>query len=339
MLLPVGIAVLIVDGHLDLAYNAVRGRDVLRPAADQPADEEGIPTVGLPDLRTGGAGLVLATIFCLPALESPQGYSTLDQAAAAGRQQLEWYQRQVEGGVFRVVRNAGEIPAESAGERALPIVLLLEGADPIRDPSEIDWWWSQGLRAVGLAWKQTRYAGGTKYPGPLTAEGVVLAKALDRAGIIHDTSHLAEESFWQLLEITSGPVMASHSNCRSIVPTDRQLSDEMIRAVLVRGGIIGMNFYHKFILSPEEFGRRRATLNDLVHHIRHICDLAGNANQIGLGTDMDGGLGREEIPVEIRSWGDMRRVANALAAGGFGDAEVRGILGGNWLTFLRKSLP
>ena len=112
-------------------------------------------------------------------------------------------------------------------------------------------------------------------------------------GIIHDVSHLAEESFWQLLDISSGPVMASHSNCRAIVPTDRQLSDEMIGALISRGAVIGINFFDRFLLPPAEIGRR-ADLGDVVRHIRHICDLAGNAQHVGLGTDMDGGLGRTD---------------------------------------------
>jgi membrane dipeptidase len=329
---------LIADGHLDLAYNALRGRDVLRPAAEQAADAEGIPSVGLPDLRAGGVGLIFATIFYVPAFENPSGYSTPDEAAEVGRKQLDWYHQRREEGVFRFVERAADVPTDSAGANPLPALLLLEGADPIRNASEIDWWVSQGLRAVGLAWKQTRYAGGTRAPGPLTPDGMILTRALDAAGIIHDTSHLAEESFWQLLELTRGPVMASHSNCRSMVPTDRQLSDEMIRAIVARGGVIGINFYYKFLLPPSDLGHRRANLNDVISHIRHICDLSGNAEHVAIGTDMDGGLGREEIPVEIRSSADLPLIADALSAAEFSDQDVRRIMGGNWQDFLRHSL-
>jgi membrane dipeptidase len=195
------------------------------------------------------------------------------------------------------------------------------------------------LRAVGLAWKRTRYAGGTGMPGPLTSDGVELVRELDRFGIIHDTSHLAEQSFWQLLEITSGPVMASHSNCRLIVPTDRQLSDDMIRAIVDRGGVIGINFFDRFLLPPEQYGKRRATLADMVMHIRHICELAGNARHVGLGTDMDGGLGRDQIPIEIKTSADLPRVADALATAGFAKADITAIMGGNWLRFFAEVMP
>ncbi|HEY0910232.1 MAG TPA: membrane dipeptidase, partial [Bradyrhizobium sp.] len=150
---------------------------------------------------------------------------------------------------------------------------------------------------------------------------------------------LAEESFWNLLDASGGPVMASHSNCRSIVPTDRQLSDEMIRAIVKRGGVIGINFFDKFLIPSADYGSRRATLADVVNHLQHMCDLAGDADHVGLGTDMDGGLGREQIPQEIRTSADLPRVADALSAAGFGDESIAGILGANWLRFFESALP
>jgi len=328
---------LIVDAHLDLSYNALRGRDVLRPAIEQTPDEEGIPTVGVPDLKAGGVGLVCATIFCEPSINGKPGYRTADEAHAVGMKHLDWYRQQEQAGRFRFVRSAAGLPTDLTGP--LPAILLLEGADPLRTPADVRPWFDAGLRAVGLAWKQTRYAGGTGNPGPLTAEGVALVKALDAVGIIHDASHLAEESFWNLLDVSGGPVMASHSNCRSIVPTDRQLTDAMARAVFSRGGVIGINFFDKFLVPQKDYGRRRATLADVATHLRHFCGLAGDALHVGLGTDMDGGLGREQIPHEITTSADLPRLADALSSAGFDDAAVGGILGGNWLRFFGERLP
>jgi membrane dipeptidase len=142
-----------------------------------------------------------------------------------------------------------------------------------------------------------------------------------------------------LLDVSGGPVMASHSNCRAIVPTDRQLSDDMIRAIVARGGVIGINFFDKFLIPPAEYGKRRADLSDVVRHAQHVCDLAGDAAYVGIGTDMDGGLGREQIPQEIRTSADLPRVADALASAGFGDEDVRRITGANWLHFFARTLP
>ena len=83
----------------------------------------------------------------------------------------------------------------------------MEGADALRSPDDVAEWFDAGLRILGLAWQRTRAAGGTDNPGPLTAEGRALVKAFDAAGIIHDTSHLADESFWQLMDLASGPMM------------------------------------------------------------------------------------------------------------------------------------
>jgi len=328
---------LVVDAHLDLSYNALRGRNVLAPASEQTPDEEGIPTVGLPDLREGGVGLICATIFCMPEYDKFKGYRTAAEAREVALRELDWYRRQEDSGRMRFVRTSADLDTDSSTSQAA--ILLMEGADPLLSPDDLADWFAAGLRIVGLAWRQTRYAGGTKMPGPLTPAGREMVQALDRHRIIHDLSHLAEESFWQLLDISGGPVIASHSNCRSIVPTDRQLSDEMIRAIGKRNGVIGINFFDKFLLPPAEQGHRRATLGDVVAHIRHMCDLIGDARHVGIGTDMDGGLGRNEIPEEIQTSADLPRIADALSHDGFNDSDVRAILGGNWIEFFRKNLP
>jgi len=325
---------LLFDAHLDLAYNALRGRDVLRPAREQSPDEEGIPSVGLPDLRIGGVGLICATIFCAPASPKEPGYRSPDEAHEMAMKQMQWYRRQAQDGQIDIVDRRERLSRRSPGA-----VILLEGADPIRSVRDVAVFFGVGVRVVGLAWRQTRYAGGTGAPGPLTPEGVRLVRELDNVGIIHDASHLAEESFWQLLELSGGRVIASHSNCRSIVPTDRQLSDEMIRAVAKRDGVIGINFYDKFLLPPQEQGKRRATLGDVTAHLRHMCDVIGDDRHVGIGTDMDGGLGREQVPVEIESSADLGRLGDALSSAGFHDAAVAGILGGNWLRFFSEALP
>lgn len=335
---------LIVDAHLDLAYNALRGRDVLRPASKQEADAEGTPSVGLPDLRVGSVRLICATVFCAPDSPNERGYRTPDEAHAAAAEQLLWYRQQAHDGQLKIVADRTHLPASvgvGSPDAPTPIdaIILLEGADPIQSPDDLPYFFDSGVRIVGLAWKGTRYAGGTGAPGPLTPEGVRLVQELDRFGIIHDTSHLAEEAFFHLLDLAPRRIIASHSNCRSIVPTDRQLSDEMIRAIAQRGGVIGINLYDRFLLPPGEQGKRRATLADVVHHVRHMCDVAGSADHVGVGTDMDGGFGRESIPIEIESSANLPRIGDALHGAGFDDAAVRGILGHNWLRFFAAALP
>jgi membrane dipeptidase len=327
----------IIDAHLDLAYNAVRGREILRPARQQTADAEGIPSVGLPDLREGHVGLICATIFCAPDDPKERGYRTPDEAHAMAMQQIEWYRSAAGSSEMEFVTGALQVP--STANECVPAIMLLEGADPIRDPAEVQEFFDAGVRIVGLAWRKTRYAGGTGAPGPLTADGIKLVRELDRYGIIHDASHLAEDSFWQLMDLSAGKVIASHSNCRSIVPTDRQLSDKMIRSIAGRGGVIGINFYDRFLIPPAEHGKRRATLGDVATHLKHMCDVIGDARHLGIGTDMDGGLGREQIPIEIETSADLPRLADALTASRFDDEAVRNIMGENWRRFFSSALP
>ncbi|HMO27028.1 MAG TPA: membrane dipeptidase [Tepidisphaeraceae bacterium] len=334
---------MIVDAHLDLAFNVSRGRDVTRPAAEQPVVDNEIATVGLPDLRAGNVGLICATIFCEPrSAKFSQGYTSAEEALVIAQTQLQWYRDRFEDGSLGLVRSRGDLdeidhdpPASADPTRA---ILLLEGADPIRNADDVRFFRDAGVRIVGLAWKQTAHAGGTSQPGGLTELGRATVKHLDQLGMIHDASHLAEQAFWELLELSNGPVVASHSNCRAIVPTDRQLSDQMIRAIVQRGGMIGINYYDKFLLPPEEYGQRRATLADVVRHMQRICDLAGNANHVGIGTDLDGGLGREQVPVEITTIADLGRLAETLSSAGFADAMIANILGGNWVRYFRSQL-
>ena len=182
----------IVDAHLDLSYNALLGRDVFAPANDQPADEGGIPTVGLPDLQRGGVKLICATVFTMPSLDGKPGYVTAEDAYQEGVKHLNWYEAAEERGQFTFMRTPGDIARIVRGddpelEGTLPALLLLEGADPLRDPSDVPGWFDAGLRIVGLAWRRTRYAGGTGNPGPLTPEAYPLIKSFDEYGIIHDT--------------------------------------------------------------------------------------------------------------------------------------------------------
>jgi len=351
--------VFIADGHEDIAYNALHhGRDprlavaetreieALRPGgrAGAPAGLTGMDEramVGLPEHRRGGVGLVFATVFTMPA---PPEAATED-----GVSQLLYYHElaRQEAGV-RLIRTPGEADAlardwgatPSPAARPVGLVLLMEGADPISKPSELYEWFNGGLRIIGPAWRGTRYAGGTGAPGPLTAPGRSLLAEMARLGMLLDVSHLAEESFWQALERFPGTVLASHSNCRAITPTDRHLSDEMIRALAARGGVIGTVLANAFLdPAAREHPATRVTLDAVVRHIDHICQLTGSAAHCALGSDFDGGFGVESTPEELDSVADLGKIGEALGRSGYADADVAAIMGGNWLRLLRAGLP
>lgn len=317
----------------------MEGRDLLKSALEQKPDEGGIPTVGLPDLNRGRVGLICGTLFTAAKTYHRLGYTSAEEAFAIASTQMRWYQQQERAGRMRLVRRASDLPSPGDPGTTLHSIPLMENADPILNPDHVHHWFAQGVRIVGMAWKQTRYAGGTGFPGGLTAAGRALVPKLDEAGMIHDISHLAEASFWQLLDLTDRPVMASHSNCRTLVPTDRQLSNEMIKAIVDRGGVIGINFYDRFLIAPSIREMRRAKLTDVMDHVKLICDIAGNADHVGIGTDFDGGLGREQIPEEITTAADLAKLEEVAQRAGLTPADARKLMGGNWLRFFGKYLP
>jgi membrane dipeptidase len=314
----------------------------------------GACTVSLPDLARGGVGLVFGTLFTLPAaaqgtdLPAEQSYSTPDEAHAQALAQLDIYRGLADAGWLRLIGRRSDLAdhrvAWSAGDRTLGMVLLMENGDPIREPAEVSSWRAQGVRIVGPAWQGTRYCGGTHAPGPLTDLGRALMPALSRAGMILDISHMAEESFWQALDLFDGQVIASHSNCRVFVAesrADRHLSDAMIRALVSRGGVIGMVLYNAFLAAEYVTGDPKEPygIDRLLRHIDHICQITGDARHVAIGSDLDGGLGREQIPRELDSVADMPRIAEALSADGYADADVAAIMGGSWLRLLESALP
>lgn len=344
---------LIVDAHEDIAHNALAlGRDFRSSAhakriveGDRP--REGIATIGLPDALRGNVRVIFATIYAAPATSQVKlpgkSYSTPEQAEAQAREQIAYYAMlSMEPAVSIVTTSADLDKVVSSSEPHVGLVLLMEGADPIVEPHEAKDWFDSGVRIVGPAWHRTRYAGGTGDPGPLTELGRSLMGELSRTGLILDTSHLAEESFFEALDLFEGTVIASHSNARAFVPTDRQLSDGMLRSLIARGGVVGTVLYNAFLKQGwRESGARKedVTLGDVVAEIKYVCDLAGDSEHVGIGTDLDGGFGAESVPGGIDTVADLQRVGDALIDAHFGDVDVANILGGNWLRLLRRALP
>jgi membrane dipeptidase len=347
--------VFIVDAHEDIAFNALHhDRDVRRSvrrtrelelagASANCCGTEPLPEtamVGLPEHRRGGVGLVFATVFTLP---GPQEDVTADAWA-----QIGYYRALAEERTgARLITDRSALDqlvrdwraADAPAERPVGFVLLMEGADPVRDPADLEGWHRAGLRIIGPAWHGTRYAGGTQAPGPLTEQGRALLRQMERLGIVLDQSHMAEESFWQALDTFSGTVIASHSNCRAFVPGDRHLTDEMVRAIAARDGVIGAVLANRFLVAGWQPDDAPVTTEDVVRHIDHVCQLTGSARHCGIGSDFDGGFGVESTPDELDSVADLGEIGAALERHGYAAADIAGILGENWLRVLRGALP
>jgi membrane dipeptidase len=343
---------LVVDAHEDLAYNALTlGRDPRKSAhatraQEPPQGADGIATVGLPDFLAGNVRIVFATIYVSPessATSVGKKYKTPEQAEALAQEQLAYYALMAADPRVSLITNRSDLArVVNSPEPRLGMALLMEGADPIVAPQDVGKWFDAGVRLIGPAWSQTRYSGGTGKPGPLTELGKQLMREMSKHKLVLDTSHMAEESFFQALDLFSGPVIASHSNVRKFVPTDRQLSDEMIRALVKRDGVIGAVFYNQFLQyqwRQNGANNNAVTFATVIDHIKYICDLAGSARHCGIGTDFDGGFGAEATPKEIDTVADLQKFGDALADAGFADDDVRAMMGGNWLRLLERALP
>jgi membrane dipeptidase len=352
----------IFDVHLDLAMNALEwNRDLRQPLERMRWREWGMKdlvdrangTVTLPEMRRGRVGLCVATQigrFVSPFSKLP-GWNSPEQAWAQTQGQLAWYRAMEDAGEMVSIVNRTQLDAHldlwlKAGPDAskLPIgyILSLEGADSLVTLKHLERAYGYGLRAVGPAhYGPGRYANGTNDSGPLHPQGRELLKEMERLGIILDATHLCDESFWDALGRFSGPVWASHNNCRALADWNRQFSDDMIKALIERGAVIGMAFDAIMMVTGWVHHRSKAADFDLrieriCDHIDHICQLAGSAKHVGIGTDLDGGYGIEQMPMDMNSIADLQKLQGLLAARGYSQADIEGIFHGNFVGFLRR---
>jgi membrane dipeptidase len=238
------------------------------------------------------------------------------------------------------------IAASEAEAATLPIgyLLSLEGADSILGWRHLERSRADGLIALGpVHYGPGIYGCGTDDEGPLTAKGRELLKEMERLGIILDVTHLCDESMRDALDHFSGPVWASHHKCRALANWNRQLTDEQIKKLVQRGAVIGMAFdaimmvhgWHHKVSKPQDFGLR---IEKICEHIDHICQFVGNARHVGIGTDLDGGYGTEQTPLDLDSIADLTKLDDLLAKRGYSAADITGIFRGNFFFFLRENL-
>lgn len=357
---------------LRLSVDDIRARE--RGMTDKPDRAKG--TVSLPALRRGNIGLVVATqIARYVAPDNPlPGWHSPWQAWAQTQAQLAWYKAMEEAGEMVMIRDlvglerhvklwmggeagdgaeeagvAGDAGVEGAGgvAAALPIgyILSLEGADSIVTPEYLQRAFDHGLRAVGPAhYGPGRYANGTDSSGRLNREGKALLGEMERLGIILDATHLCDDAFRDAMELYDGPVWASHNNCRALVDHNRQLSDDMIKVLIAKGAVIGgaldaWMMVPGWVRGKSDPRKMGCSLGKVIDHLDHICQLAGNALHVGIGTDLDGAFGKEQCPYDVETIADLQQLRSLLAGRGYSPEDIRNVLHGNWLRFLRSNLP
>ena len=353
---------LIFDAHLDLAMNAIEwNRDLTRPISEIRKRESetrdrpgrGANTVCLPEMRRGGIGLCVATQLAridLNAFSPLPAWNSQAQAWAMTQAQLAWYRAMEEAGELVQIRNRAALEKHLAlwsstpSDAPIGYILSLEGADSLITIGHLERSWEQGLRAIGPAhYGPGVYAFGTNSTGGFNAHGRDLLKEIDRLGMILDITHLSDECFREALEIFTGPLWASHHNSRALVPHQRQLDDDQIKALIAREAVIGAALDAWMLVpgwirgktTPQSSG---VCLEHVADHIDHICQLAGNSLHAGIGSDLDGGFGREQCPADLDTIADLPRILEILAKRGHSPADIENIAHGNFLRVLRAAI-
>jgi membrane dipeptidase len=333
------------DAHLDLGALADNGRDMTRSLAD--CGGPWLPaTVTFPSLVEGGVAACLGTIFTEADGDDAVRYRAGDAegAHAAGVRQLEQYRRWEADGLIRLWRVGRPAPVKVP---EISLGILMECADPLRAPEELAWWVDRGVVAVGMAWARgSRYASGNgpsscSNPVGLTEIGRELVRLMDRLGVVHDVSHLSDRALDDLLSLTDRPVMASHSNSRALLDgvSQRHLTDEAIREIGRRGGVIGLNLVRNFIRTGvnREDPSDRPSIDEATAHVEHICEVQGSRSGVGMGSDLDGGITGNDLPAGISAPRDFELIAESLLRRGWGDSQVEGFAWGNWAKFWRMA--
>lgn len=356
---------LIIDAHLDLAWNALQWNRNLAESVYTIRTRESsvagkgraLGTVALPDMRQGRIAVSIVTLLARSTGQPAPNidYGSTAQAYAVAHGQLAYYRALEQQGLVRVLTESATLNqhiaewqqweasgAPTADMPPLGFVISMEGADPIHDPAQLESWHQAGLRLIGIThYGYGRYAGGTATEHGLTDIGRELLKEMMRLRIPLDVTHCSDQAFWQALEVYDGSILASHQNCRALVPHQRQFSDEQLKAVIERDGVIGAAFDTWMLQTGwkiDHTTNERVSLATVVDHIDHVCQLAGNADHAALGTDLDGGFGREQSPRDLDTIADLQQIAVMLDQRGYVEGDIKAIMHGNWLRFLTRAL-
>lgn len=350
----------IFDAHLDLSMNALEWNRDLTWTVDEIRQSEsgmtdkpdrGKNTVSFDAMRKGNIGLCMATQIAryVKRGNSLPGWNSPHQAWAQTQGQLAWYKAMEEVGELIQIRtgedlkNHLELWETSDKKKPIGYILSLEGADSIINLDYLQKSYDDGLRAIGPAhYGPGTYAFGTDSSGSIGNKGKELLKEIERLGLILDATHLCDQSFWETMKVYNGPVWASHNNCRALVDHNRQFSDEQITELIGRNAVIGMALDAWMMVPNWVRGKStpdsmNVSLHQMVDNIDHICQLAGNSHHVGIGTDLDGGFGKEQCPTDLDTIADLQKAPQMLENKGYTKEDIDNIMHKNFIQFLRNT--
>ncbi len=336
---------IISDGHIDLAFAfMMRGLSPLDNLA-RIRQEDALASVALPSMRKGGVKLFFGTLYISPDEDDGEKvyYKDVEDASKKGMMQVEFYEalslrakKEEHGFTVSIITDKEGLTESLKDPDDIGIVMLMEGAEPVESPDKLDIWKEKGVRIIGPAWRDTRYsAGAFNRTEGLTDMGRDLLKAMEEQSMILDISHMSQKAVDEALTTFGGKVIATHANARAVCDSPRNLTDEVIKEIARRKGIVGIVFYDGFIKKPLT---GRVHISDLMKHIEHMTKVLGGTEHIAIGSDMDGGFGKNRLPFEIESHMDFFKLEKAILEAGLTEADSTGIMGGNWIRFLEGAL-
>jgi membrane dipeptidase len=319
----------IIDGHNDLVLHRWRGEPTMHLDLDDArrADFAGgffalyVPSPGVPDPGE--------TPYALP-LPDPIPF---DEAAAAAEELCAELcalpvQRARSADDFR----PGEITA----------IVHMEGAEPIApDLSNLESWYERGLRSIGFVWSRPNaFAEGVPFRFPsspdtgpgLTEAGRELVRGCNRLGILVDLSHLNERGFRDVAELSTAPLVATHSNAHALCPASRNLTDEQVDVIRDSDGIVGVNFAVTFLRADGQQRPAETGLGEIVRHVDHLVERMG-VDHVAFGSDFDGCV----VPDELGGVAGLPLLVDALRGAGYDEAAIAKITHENWLRVLRAT--
>tara|TARA_Y100001972_G_scaffold128881_1_gene192398 strand:+ start:2516 stop:3604 length:1089 start_codon:yes stop_codon:yes gene_type:complete len=353
---------LILDAHLDLSMNAMEwNRDLRWSVTEIRASEaemkdrpdRGKGTVSFPQLREGNIGIVVGTMIARFTKKTNKlpgaSWNSPEQAWAQTQGQLAWYEAMEWQGEITSINDLASLEGHlvnwSNDPQNTPLGLIksLEGADSIISFKHLERAYEKGLRAIGPAhYGPGTYAQGTDASGGIGQKGRDLLKEMERLNIILDATHLCDESFWEAMDHFHGPVWASHNNCRVLVNHHRQFSDDQLKELIDRGAVIGAAL-DAWMLAPGWIRGKstpesmNVSMEHVVDHIDHVCQLAGNSLHSGIGSDLDGAYGREQSPKDLDTVADLQKIPEILKSRGYTTVDIENICSANWINFLRRA--
>jgi len=363
---------LIFDGDFPMAPISMDlRRDVTLPIEElrrRDKDPENIAMASLPEMRKAGMAAAILKVASDMQREGKtiKGANPPHRTYAIGKGQIAYYHALEAAGEIKILRTRGDVKtliaeweaAGDGGRSKLPVgaLLGLEGADSVVNPEQLGEWWDDGIRVLSIGHYGVSPYGhgtGTGTEGGLLERGPALMREMDRLGMALDVTHTSDASVREALAVFKGPLLATHSNMRAICHGERQLPDDLVKAVIDRDGVIGASMDTWMLFHPgapdwgtdewpnnrKYFARDEVTLEDLADHIEYVTKMAGNSRHAAIGGDTDGQGGRECAPRDVDTIVDYHRLEGILRKRGWAEPDIENVMWRNWVRFFERVLP